>query len=130
MVDSGVEMKAIIDRAVYPPIGSRSFGPFNAPFASLDPGAGAPDYYERARSGGIAILPIIESAEGVRNAEEILGMEGVTGCFIGPYDLRLSLGVTGGTDGPEQVRSRKPTEILDHADDPRSLLMPSKELSA
>ena len=104
MVNSGVEMKAIVDRAANPPVGSRSFGPFHTPFASLDPGSGFPEYYEKARSGGVAILPIIESAEGVKNTEDILGTEGVTGCFIGPYDLRLSLGVAGGQDGSESVR--------------------------
>ena len=104
MVNTAAEMKAIVDRAVYPPVGSRSFGPFNAPFASLDPRDGFAEYYQRAREGGVAVLPIIESSEGVRNCEEILATEGVTGCFIGPYDLRLSLGVPGGIDGPEQVK--------------------------
>ena len=103
MVNSGAEMKEIIDRAVYPPGGSRSFGPFNAPFSHLDPAAGFPEYYQRAKSGAIAILPIIESRQGVQNAEAILSVPGVTGVFIGPYDLRLSLGVPGGIDGPEPV---------------------------
>lgn len=46
--------------------------------------------------------PIIESHEGVRNAEAILAVDGVTSVFIGPYDLRLSLGIPGGSDGSQQ----------------------------
>jgi 2-keto-3-deoxy-L-rhamnonate aldolase RhmA len=103
MVNTAAEMRQIIDRAVYPPVGSRSFGPFNAPFAQLNPADGFPEYYQRAKSGDIAVLPIIESREGVQNADEILNVPGVTGVFIGPYDLRLSLGVPGGIDGPEDV---------------------------
>jgi 4-hydroxy-2-oxoheptanedioate aldolase len=102
MVNTAEEMEAIINKAVYPPRGARSFGPFNAPFGQMDPGRGIPEYFDRAREGGIAILPILESKEAVKNVEAILGVDGVTGCFIGPYDLRLSLGLPGGVDGEEK----------------------------
>jgi 4-hydroxy-2-oxoheptanedioate aldolase len=103
MVNTASEMRQIINRAVYPPVGARSFGPFNAPFANLNPASGFPEYYQKAKSGAVAILPIIESSEGVKNVEDILSVPGVTGVFIGPYDLRLSLGVPGGIDGPEPI---------------------------
>jgi len=45
-------------------------------------------------------MPMIESAEGVANAEEIIGTNGVDGIFIGPVDLRHSLGFSG-PDGTE-----------------------------
>jgi 2-keto-3-deoxy-L-rhamnonate aldolase RhmA len=38
-----------------------------------------------------AILPMIESVEGVQNAEAIMRTENVHGVFIGPVDLRSSL---------------------------------------
>ncbi|KAH0847258.1 4-hydroxy-2-oxo-heptane-1,7-dioate aldolase [Fonsecaea pedrosoi] len=101
MVNNASEARQIIDRAIYPPGGNRSFGPFHAPFGSGDPTGGWAAYYQRARDRGIAVLPIIESAEGVQNVDEILGLDEVTGVFIGPYDLRLSLGLPGGVDGPE-----------------------------
>ncbi|KAK4935994.1 hypothetical protein LTR10_023041 [Elasticomyces elasticus] len=102
MVNNAREMKAILERAVYPPAGQRSFGPLYAPFGHPDgPHGGMGGYFERAKRGDIAILPIIESREGLDNVEEILGLEGVAGCFIGPADLRLSLGLTAGVDGPE-----------------------------
>lgn len=84
MVNTADEMKAIINKALYPPHGARSWGPFHAPFGSLDPSVGFPEYYQRAQSGQIAILPIIESREGVENAEAIMSVEGVTGVFVGP----------------------------------------------
>ena len=35
----------------------------------------------------------IETVQGVENAEEILSVEGIDGCWIGPADLARSLGV-------------------------------------
>jgi 4-hydroxy-2-oxoheptanedioate aldolase len=92
MVNTAEEMEAIINKALYPPRGARSWGPFHAPFGSLDPKVGFPEYYQRAQSREIAILPIIESREGAENVEAIMSVDGVTGVFIGPSDLRLSMG--------------------------------------
>jgi len=101
MVNTAEEMEGIIKRGVYPPRGQRSYGPFNAPYANPDPKSTMASYF--ANSKDVCIMPIIESKEGVENAEAILGVDGVAGCFIGPFDLRLSLGVPGGIDGPEPV---------------------------
>lgn len=102
MVNNADEMKAILDRALYPPLGRRSFGPLNAPFARPQGAAeGVGGYFQRAKRGEIAILPMIESKEGLDNAEAILSLGGVSGTFIGPADLRLSLCLTVGVDGSE-----------------------------
>lgn len=103
MVNTRAEMEAIVNRALYPPVGARSFGAFQAPYASLDPSMNVADYCNMARQPNqIAILPIIESKEGIGNAEDILSVPGVTGALVGPYDMRLSMGLPGAMDGPEQ----------------------------
>ncbi|OGE54911.1 hypothetical protein PENARI_c005G04797 [Penicillium arizonense] len=100
MVQTPEEMEAIVQRARYPPHGTRSFGPYQAPFA--DPATQTfAQYYAKAKAGQIAILPILETCLAVQNAEAIMAIEGVTGAFIGPYDLRLSQGLPGGSDGEE-----------------------------
>lgn len=99
MVTSAQECEEIVQRAIYPPQGQRSFGPFLAPYADVDPTSDVTKYL-RTRVKDVAIIPMIESAEGVKNAEEILSVPGVTGCFVGTYDLRQSLGLPGG-DGEE-----------------------------
>ena len=38
-------------------------------------------------------MVMIETVEAMENAEANLSVEGVTGCFIGPADLALSMGV-------------------------------------
>ena len=104
MVDDAAQMKAIIDRGVYPPGGRRSYGPIYAGFADPKGGTGlaaAARYFERARRGEIAIIPMIESKEGLQNVEEILSLDGVSGILVGPADLRLSIGLPAGLDGDE-----------------------------
>jgi len=60
-----------------------------------------PGYVERAKRGDIALLPMIESKEGLENVEAIMSLEHVSGVLIGPADLRFSLGFPPGLDGPE-----------------------------
>lgn len=104
MVNNAREMEVILDRAIYPPGGRRSFGALYANFANPDDlRAGAMSYFERAKRGDIAVLPMIESQEGLANVEEIMALDGVSGVFIGPSDLRLSLGLSAAADGPESV---------------------------
>jgi 4-hydroxy-2-oxoheptanedioate aldolase len=52
------------------------------------------DYLQKANSSVRLILQI-EGAEGMRNIDEILAIEGIDTLFIGPYDLSQSLGVPG-----------------------------------
>ncbi|KAM5342251.1 hypothetical protein ACJ41O_013217 [Fusarium nematophilum] len=112
MINSRSETERIIERAVYPPLGKRSFGPTSAPWALPDgPNGGVGAYFQRARDGQIAILPMIESVEGLRNVEEIASVEGVSGVFIGPMDLRLSLGLSGG-DGEEPMYQSALDEVI------------------
>jgi 2-keto-3-deoxy-L-rhamnonate aldolase RhmA len=115
MVNNAAEMESIISHSIYPPRGKRSFGPFNAAFGRQLLGTEFGSYYDMAQNGGVAILPIIESAEGLANAEAIMAVRGVSGAFIGPYDLRLSLGLPGGVDGPEPEFQNALSTIVDAA---------------
>ena len=101
MVQSPAEMESIIQCSVYPPRGQRSFGPAMAVFADLDP-ATTPVKYLSHTSATLAIIPMIESVKGLENAEAICSIDGVTAVFIGPVDLRMSMGLQGG-DGNEEI---------------------------
>lgn len=102
MVDNEAQMRAIIDKALYPPAGRRSFGPSLAVFGDPEgPDRGVAAYLEKASRGDIAILLMIESKEGLENVEAIMSVQGVSGVFVGPVDLRMALGLPGGQDGGE-----------------------------
>jgi 2-keto-3-deoxy-L-rhamnonate aldolase RhmA len=100
MVNTKQEMDSIIKRAIYPPGGARSSGPFRTAFTDLDPTATMAKFRTNTVKDTV-ILPMIESVEGVTNAEAIMMTPGVDGVFIGPVDLRSSMGYDG-LDGDEE----------------------------
>ncbi|MCJ1302420.1 hypothetical protein MMC08_005223 [Hypocenomyce scalaris] len=94
------DVKNIVEWGRYPPVGQRSFGPFQAEWADLEPDSGVNKYFAKTAQD-LAILPMIESVEGVENAESLMSVKGISGVFVGPVDLRLSMGLTG-ADGEEE----------------------------
>jgi 2-keto-3-deoxy-L-rhamnonate aldolase RhmA len=68
---------------MYPPLGIRGRG---ARRASI----GDPDYSETANDE-ILVTVQIETREAVENIEEILMVDRIDACFIGPYDLSSNL---------------------------------------
>lgn len=91
----------------YPnPVGRRGNG--NMPAAWFW-GLSRPEYSRRADvwpanpDGELLLFLQIETAEGVKNVEEILSVPGIGVVFIGPNDLSWSLGVPQGTPEHEQA---------------------------
>lgn len=109
MVTSAAEMKQILSFAFYPPRGKRSFGPFQASLAIPMDKKGDTDTradtssYVATLAKGIAIIPQIEDVEGLKNVDEILSLDGVDAAFVGPFDLRASLGLQPSFDGTEDI---------------------------
>jgi 4-hydroxy-2-oxoheptanedioate aldolase len=85
MVNSREESLRMAAAAKYPPLGERSMG-------------GDPhyhyghDYAERANQATLLLVQI-EHIQAVENVEAILDVPGVDGCFVGPTDLALSMGL-------------------------------------
>jgi len=84
-VNTREEAEAAVRAVRYAPIGVRSWGPLRG---ALYLGA---EYFAEAHEELLTIL-MIESAEGCKNAREILSVPGVDACFIGPNDLSITLG--------------------------------------
>lgn len=68
----------------YPPAGLRGYGPRRAKLVN-------PDYMETANRE-IMVIVQIETREAIGNVDEILAVEGIDACYIGPFDLSLSYG--------------------------------------
>lgn len=85
MVNSVEEAKAAAFAARYPPRGGRSVGAFGVGFYGSD-------YLSRINDEVFLAIQI-ESVRAVNHAEEILAVDGVDGCWIGPADLANSMGV-------------------------------------
>jgi 4-hydroxy-2-oxoheptanedioate aldolase len=104
-INNRQEAEAIVQNAFYPPLGSRSWGPTRATMYAGN------DYFSGS-SQELLTLPMLESADGLANAREILEVNGISGCFVGPTDLNISLGHT--PDGPLSPETEKGiAEILE-----------------
>lgn len=85
MINTKAEAQALVAAGRYPPVGSRSFGPFRA--AQY----GGADYWQHANDE-VLLLAMIETRKAVDNLDEILSVPGLSGVYVGPGDLSLSLG--------------------------------------
>lgn len=74
----------------YPPLGGRSGGNFGTGFLG-------DDYSEHANDE-IFLTVQIESASAVENAEAVMAVESIDGCWVGPGDLSTSMGTRLGTE--------------------------------
>ena len=85
-VESRDQAEMCVQAMKYPPLGKRGLG------GSRRQLYGGADYVEHANDEILVIL-MIETAEGVKNARDILAVPGVDACFVGPNDLSASLGL-------------------------------------
>lgn len=85
MVNSADEAREAARAVRYPPHGGRSSGVLMARHLGTD--------YQDWIDDQVFLAVQIESAQAVERAEEILSVEGVDGCWIGPNDLSRSMGV-------------------------------------
>ena len=93
-VNTVEEAEQAVAAAFYPPQGQRSFGPMRP---SIRQGL---SYYQNAINE-VMVIPQIETAEALENLELILAVPGIDMVYVGPIDLRISMGLSPTLDGDE-----------------------------
>jgi 4-hydroxy-2-oxoheptanedioate aldolase len=87
MVNTVEDARAVVSNMKYSTKGQRSFGGSRvAPYIDAD--------YRDWADEHLTIIVMIETVQAVENAEAILAIEEINGCFIGPNDLALSMGLS------------------------------------
>ncbi|MCC7347927.1 MAG: 2,4-dihydroxyhept-2-ene-1,7-dioic acid aldolase [Variibacter sp.] len=87
MVNTPAEAKALANACLYPPKGKRSNGPIRAAaYGEASP-------YQSIANDEVLVIPMIETQEAIDNIDAILDVPGISGIYIGPSDLGLSLGL-------------------------------------
>lgn len=97
MVNSAEQAQALVAAVRYPPVGMRGVG------TGIERGArwnGVENYFVHA-DNEMCLMTQVESKEGLNALDEILGVDGVDGVFLGPSDLAASLGHLGQPGHPE-----------------------------
>jgi 4-hydroxy-2-oxoheptanedioate aldolase len=105
MVNTAEDAKGVVANMKYATRGQRSFG--GSRVASYIQGD-----YRTWSQDNLAVIVMIETVEAVENAEAILAVEGIHGCFIGPNDLALSLGLDPSEIGPGTAHEEAIQTIL------------------
>lgn len=90
MVGSPEEARRAVSACRYPPLGERSIGPIRGPLLR--------GHRRLEGVGQAACVVMIETADGVRNADAIAATPGVDAIYIGPGDLALGLGLSAWSD--------------------------------
>ena len=85
MIYTARDAENFVAACQYPPAGLRSFGPIRAQLYSSG------DYFEKANEE-ILKFAMIETKEAYENLDDITQVKGLTGIYIGPFDLSVSLG--------------------------------------
>lgn len=95
------EIKRVVEYGKYYPIGDRGFGATsgNTFLTAEYTKQGIQSFFDVHNEESL-IIPQCETKESLENIEKIVNVDGVDGIFIGPYDLSVSLGIPGETEGP------------------------------
>ena len=99
-VDTAKQAKRIADAFHYPPMGHRSWGGSPAVYGYQPP---TPAEAQAALNAEILTVVMIESPEGVANADAIAAVEGVDVLLMGTSDLTAELGIAGQIGHPKVV---------------------------
>lgn len=94
MVNDRSQAEAVVRACRYAPEGSRSWGPTVTQLRHTDNRSWA--------ASTVAVIPMIETVEALRNLDDIVATPGLDAVYVGPADLSISLGLDpGNNDGVE-----------------------------
>ena len=105
MVNSPEDARGVVSNMRYATKGQRSFGSSRVS-AYIDA------EYRTWADDQLAVIVMIETIQAVEQAEAILAVDGVVGCFIGPNDLALSMGLSQKDMGPGTEHEAAMLEVL------------------
>ena len=108
MVNTRTDAERFVRYCQYAPDGDRSFGPVRARLLH------GPEYVEEANASVIT-LAMIETAQALEAVEDIVRTPGLTGVYVGPSDLALSLGREPRVDPADPVVTDAVRRVLDVA---------------
>lgn len=98
MTGTAEQIAQAVEYAKYYPLGKRGASTMR-PHSEYNPGK-LDQYMEKANERTM-VFAQIETDEGVRNAQEIAAVPGVSGLFVGPNDLSIDYGTPGASSTPE-----------------------------
>ena len=99
-IDTADDARAMVEAFRFPPVGHRSTGGPCAQFGYRPPGPGE---MQRILNETLLLIPMIETAKAIDNANAIAAVAGIDALLIGSNDLSLDMGIPG-QYGDERVQ--------------------------
>jgi 4-hydroxy-2-oxoheptanedioate aldolase len=87
LINTRADAEKLVNSCYYPPIGNRSYGPLRANMP-------ARTTYMQDYKDDIITFAQIETKESLDNLEDIASTKNLSGLYVGPYDLSISLGMS------------------------------------
>ena len=112
MVNSVADARAFAAAMKYPPVGERSWGPTRV--LALQGRSDFQAYLQSANRDTLAIA-MIETRAALAALDEILGLEGIDGVFVGPSDFSIALSDGAIVDALNEDMLRTATEVAGKA---------------
>jgi len=100
MVNNSEDARNAVAAAKYPPKGIRGIGFANASNYGKD----FASYFD-SWNRNVVVIVQIEHIDGINNLQEILGVDGIDGFIVGPYDLTGSMGIIGDFKHPDFIKA-------------------------
>jgi len=91
MINSADDARRVVGACRYPPEGYRSWGPIRAAL-------GVDGYSPEVGNRRVVVAVMIETADGVAAADEILAVPGIDAVYVGPNDLAITHGMLPSAD--------------------------------
>ena len=105
MVNSAADARAAVGACRYHPEGYRSWGPTRAALQ-------VKNYDPQSANRAVICAVMVETAEAVRQLDDILSVPGLDAVFVGPNDLAVSSGIAPSYDAEDAEHRRLIEEIL------------------
>ncbi|PXY36483.1 HpcH/HpaI aldolase family protein [Prauserella flavalba] len=96
-VDTVEQARRAVRSAHYPPLGDRGFATYSRAGSF---GAASIAGHLAASAGTTLVIPMLETEAACAAAHEIAAVDGVDALVVGPADLSVSMGLTGGAAEP------------------------------
>jgi 4-hydroxy-2-oxoheptanedioate aldolase len=96
------EVKLVVERAKYAPLGNRGYSASQRAANYTHMGA---QEYAAMENANTMVVVYCETAEAIKNLDEMLSVDGVDVMFVGPFDLTQALGVIGQPNHPKVLEA-------------------------
>jgi 4-hydroxy-2-oxoheptanedioate aldolase len=110
-INNAEDARRFVDFVKFPPVGQRSWGPRAAlTFSGLDDAG-----YLKGANALIQAIAMIETRSALDALDDILGVPGVDGVFVGPFDLSIALNNGAGAEPRGETTMKAARHIVERA---------------